>query len=755
VLTTSPVSRRPAWTGGAVLESRLGPPRLRDGTIARPELADRLRLSPAADVALVVAPAGYGKTTLLAERFRRPGKLPLAWLSVDERDNDPVMLLTYLVVALNRIGVCDGAVIELIARPRTSLSSVLTRLRRALAAAGPFGLLVDDLQVLTSEQSLAALQELVDHLPPRAQLVLSSRVRPPLELSGRLVELGIDDLRLSDEETAVLLRSTGLTVSAGDAAELAERTEGWPAGVYLAALATLAQHGTKPVTAFSGSDRFVSDYVRAEHLAYLPPEDVDFMVRASVLERMSGRICDAVLQRSHSSDKLEELARTNLFLIPLAGDPIVTYRFQRLFREALAAELRHREPGLAEMLADRASRWCETNGDLESAIEYAWAAGDLDRFASLLEQFALPLYESGRLLTIDHWLQRADEALLEQHGALAVVGATLYGTEGRDADAERWIGIAERTPADATMPDGSPAEAWLAQLRAARCTSGPAQMRTDAQRSLDTLAEESSRRAPALLCLGVAHLLAGENGPADEVLVQAHAAATRANATQTAAAALAERSRLAGAEGRWDDAETLAVEARDALRDAHLEDHVASALTYAASARAAVETGNWVRARRDLERAGSLLPALGRTFPWLTAHAEIEVGHVRLAVGDADGAAELVAAVTSLIADGPDLGVLAGEVAALARAVDERSRPRRESLEHLTPAELRLLPLLTTHLTFREIAEHLNVSRNTVKTQAICTYRKLGASSRSEAIQRAIELGLVERADVLEASRSL
>src|SRR5262249_55360532 len=255
---------------------------------------------------------------------------------------------------------------------------------------------------------------------------------------------------------------------------------GWPAGAYLAALAQLARSDGEPITAFRGSDRFVSDYIRFEHLDYLPAEDQEFLVRASVLDRLSGPLSDAALHRSRSASKLEELAESNLFLIPVADARPRTYRFQNLFREALDSELRRSEPGLAETIAARASAWCEKRGDVESAIEYAHTSGDRDRFAELVERFLLRLYYGGRFATIARWLAKLeDDDLLERHPALAATGAFVQGLEGRDEDAVRWAEIAERAPGDTEMPDGSPACAWSALVSAAICRSGVEQMRED------------------------------------------------------------------------------------------------------------------------------------------------------------------------------------------------------------------------------------------------------------------------------------
>ncbi|PWU19076.1 MAG: hypothetical protein C5B48_14075 [Candidatus Rokuibacteriota bacterium] len=748
----------PLRTPFPLLESKLAPPRLREGTLSRTELATRLRPKPPANVSLVVAPAGYGKTTLLAELHGRIDRQPAAWLSLDDRDNDPVTLLTYLALALHRIGVCDRQLVEVLARPRRSLAAMIARLKRSIQASGPFTLLVDDLHLLTAEQSFRIVHDIVLDLPSVARVVLTSRTEPALPVAelraaARLVLFGIDDIRLSEQEVGALLRSTGLTVSKEEVAELAERTEGWPAGVYLAALAALARDDGEPVTAFRGSDRFVSDYLHFEHLDYLPDDDVQFLLRASALDRLAGPLCDAALERSRSGAKLEQLAESNLFLIPVADGKPRTYRFQNLFREALLAELRRVEPGMAETIAARASVWCEERGDAESAIEYAHAADDLDRFAELVQRYVMRLYYGGRFATIARWFAELDDdKLLERHPALAATGALVQGLEGRDEDALRWAGFAERARADAPMPDGSPGRAWTALVGAALCQSGVERMRADAELAVSSLAAGSWWQPSALLYLGVARLLAGDTAVADEILADTYAAATTSNVVDIAAFALAERSMIAGAAGRWDDADDLAVQARDAIQDAHLDDYITSALTYSASAHAAVRRSDWVRARDDLEHAVRLLPPSSHAFPWFTAQVRLETGRVRMELADSAGAFASLTEARAALGAVPDLGVLDAEADALELELENRF-PASERRENLTPAELRLLPLLTTHLTFREIAEHLNVSRNTVKTQAICTYRKLGASSRSEAIQRAIELGLVERSDVLGTAR--
>jgi LuxR family maltose regulon positive regulatory protein len=251
------------------------------------------------------------------------------------------------------------------------------------------------------------------------------------------------------------------------------------------------------------------------------------------------------------------------------------------------------------------------------------------------------------------------------------------------------------------------------------------------------------------MLLGVGQHLAGESAAADEILAEAHLAAVTAGCANTAAVAAASRSLLAAEEGRWEAARELAAGARDALQDAQLEDYPTSPITFVASARSAVQDSDWVRARNDLARVHTNLPE--HAPPWFAVQVHLETARAHLGLSERDEAEAALARAEVALARAPDLGILSTRTAELREQLDRVSRPER-SQEHLTPAELRLLPLLTTHLTFREIGELLQISRNTVKTQAICTYRKLGVTSRSEAIDRAVELGLVEQPDALGAA---
>jgi LuxR family transcriptional regulator, maltose regulon positive regulatory protein len=735
----------------AVAESKLRRPAPRDGSVSRTALLETLRAAAVPTIGLVAAPAGYGKTTLLAE-VAADGRRPFAWVTIDEQDNEPMCLVAALAVALAGAGSLDESMVEEVVKRRASPAAAVKRLAAALGAGGPVALAVDDLHLLSSESSVGVIEVIAAHLPPRSRLLLASRTRPPDGLreprdGTRVLELGREELQMSDEEAAVLLRRAGAEVSDDQRAVLMERLEGWPAGLYLAALVVAAD--ASAAASFDGSDRFVTEYFREECLGALGDADIRFLERASVLERLSGALCDSALRMSGSAGRLKRLARSTLFLIPLADGPSRTYRLHTALRDALRGELRRCEPEVADAIAGRATEWATRQGDLEEAVTYAWGAGKVDEFAALVERSAPALYHAGGLATIERWLTWPNEAAFAQHPALSLWRALVSLLRGDDEEAVRWLDLAAHAPADLDGSiDGTPSRAWRSLILAALCRSGVQAMRADAAAALAALGDSSPWRPSALLLLGVTHVLAGETAEASEALSEAQTTAAISGAKDTFCVALAERSLLEAAQGRWATAEAFATSARTVVQESHLEDYPSSALTYAASARSAVQRSDWVRARTDVERTNRLLPMLTSALPWLSVQVRLQIARTQLELSAHDAASAVLTEAEALLAEGIDLGRLGSQVEELRREL-QRAPQADDGTGQLTPAELRLLPLLTTHLTFREIAEILHISRNTVKTQAICVYRKLGVSSRSAAIERASELGLVEKPEVL------
>jgi LuxR family maltose regulon positive regulatory protein len=751
-IPAQPWGPTPASPSFPILESKLTPPPMRPGLVSRVRLLDWLEASAAAPVVAICGPAGYGKTVLAAEWAKRD-PLPFVWLSIDRHDNDPAVLLTYLAVGLDRVEPIDPTVLGVLASRGASISqTVLPRLGAALSSkALPVLVVLDDVHLLHDREGLDAVAVLVDHLPPGSQLAVISRGEPPLPVArwraeGRLAELGPGDLAMSPVEAGSLLGAARVELPDGEVAELTRRTEGWPVALYLAALAHKAggQRGNAGF-AFTGDDRFLADYLHAELLAHLPAERVVFLTRTAVLDRLSGPLCDAVLDTTGSAAVLASLERSNLLVVPLDRQRD-WYRYHPLFRELLRGELERHEPELVGELTLRAARWCQHRGLPEAAIGYAMDAGDVDLVAQAVEQAAISVYRSGRLATVQAWFDWFDDhSLVQQYPAVAMLGAWVQALGGHAAAAERWADAAERGSYQGMLPDGSASiEGWRALLRAKLCRHGIRQMRADAELALTLIAVGSLWRAPAQLLLGISHLLAGDLGVADRVLVEAAEVAQDTGATVAATVALAERAILAIGRQDWHDAETLVEQARSVVATAHLEECVTSLVLYAAGARVAIQHGRLDQAEEDLARTRQLRPQATHALPYYAVQARLELTRAYLALADLAAARGILYEVDDLLRWRPDLGTLPHQASQLRSQLD-RARGDVIGAAPLTTAELRVLPLLATHLSFREIGQRLFLSQHTVKTQALSIYRKLGASSRGQAVQRVQEIGLLTR----------
>jgi LuxR family maltose regulon positive regulatory protein len=732
---------------GRIAESKLRPPPARPGMVVRTGLVDRLLASGSVPLVCVVGPAGYGKTTLLAQWAEREPR-PVAWISVDQRDNDPAVLLRYLGVALDRIEPIDPRVVQPWTGPGVSIVGAVARLAAAMAAmTRPVALVLDHLELVGNQECLDAVAQLAAQLPPGSQLLVASRARPLLPLAllraqGQVVELGVEELAMDRQEAVALLEGAGVQLDDTEVNDLVKRTEGWPVGLYLAALALQAE--ALPTTdgpGFTGDDRFMADYLWSELLVQLPPERVAFLTRTAVLERLSGPLCDAVLETTGSGVVLAWLEASNLLLVPLDRQRR-WYRYHHLFQELLSAELDRREPELVPALHARAASWCEANELPETAIDHAQAAGDPDRVARLVWKLALPAYGAGQVATTRRWFGWfEDQGLLGRYPEVAVLGAWLQALVGEPVAAERWADAAEEGPVAGTLPDGSTAQSYLALLRALLCRHGLDRMRADTRAALDELSLASQWQPTAQLLEGIGYLLAGQADQADPILAHAAQAATDAGALPAAATALAERSLVAMHHQDWQQAATLAEQAEEVVRVGALDGYVASALVHAALARVAAHQGDLPRAQRHLGRATGLRPLLTYALPYFAVQTLLELGRACLALDDGAGARVVVRHARDILRRRPDLGILPTHVDELRSQLDTR-RGAVKGISSLTPAELRLLPLLGTHLNFAEIGERLYVSRHTVKSQAVSIYRKLGVSSRSQAVQHAQQLGL-------------
>ena len=736
--------------GSDLVVSKLRRPLIRPGTVRRSQLIEWLARGDVRPIVSVVAPPGYGKTTLLSQWARGNGQ-PFAWVSVDEGDNDPKVLLTYVAEALDAVEPIDERVFDALASPGSSVpGSVVPRLGSAFAAmSSPVVLVLDDVHVLQDRECRAALSVLADHVPDGSRLVLAGRAEPPLQIArlraeGRILEIGPDDLSFTAGEASSLLRNAGLTLGEEDVAVLQQRTEGWPAGLYLAAL-YLREGGplANAAVSFGGADRLVREYVESEFLARISRRQRLFLTRTAVLERMCGSLCDAVLGLRGSATVLADLERSNLLLVPLdrSGE---WFRYHHLFRDMLLAELHRLEPELMPVLYRRAAQWHEDNEAPGEAMGYWMKAGDVEATARLTAALTLPAYMRGRVATAERWFGwLEDHGAMENHPALAALTAMVPAMIGRPADAERRAGLAERGAVAGSLPDGNPsAEPWLALLRAMLCRDGADQMLADAELAAMTMT--GFWRPAALLFVGMAHLMAGDPGQADILFEEQVAEARAARGTIGICVALSQRSLLAIGRGEWDQGERHLSQARAVARDANVADYPAVTIMHAAAARMALHHADRPGAGAELTRAQRLRPALTYAVPHLAVQARTELARVDLALGDLTGARTLMREADDILRRRPGLGAFARQAEDLRAELAHADGPAALGASALSAAELRLLPLLATHLSFPEIAAEMFLSRNTVKSHINSIYRKLGTSSRSQAVSRLRELGLLE-----------
>jgi LuxR family transcriptional regulator, maltose regulon positive regulatory protein len=442
-----------------------------------------------------------------------------------------------------------------------------------------------------------------------------------------------------------------------------------------------------------------------------------------------------------SAAALDELARSNLLLVPLDRQG-QWYRYHHLFRDMLLAELRRQEPALVPVLHRRAAQWFERNGLPEESLEHSMAGADVDMTARLVERLWLEAYRQARVTTVERWLRwLEDRGAMQKYPMIAVLALFLAMQMGRSAEAERWADVVDCWPyRDAAQPGDCQAQAWAALLRALLCRRGVEQMRADADEAARRFAEEHIvESAPALL-QGLARVLSGDLEGGDAYLETVLSARKETSTPETVAVALGERSLLAMARGQWSRAEVLAEQAGAVLRRAKFE----GVLAYAVQARAAVRRGDIPAARQHLVNAQRVRPTLTYAIPHLAVQARIELARVHLEPADIAGAKTLMREIDDVLRRRPALGNLAGEAQALRARLASVHGATVPGASALTAAELRVLPMLATHLSFPEIGAEMFLSPNTVKSQAVSIYRKLEASSRSQAVARSRELGVLE-----------
>ena len=492
-------------------------PGFRADLVRRPRLVARVREARSALV-LLTAPAGYGKTTLLAEWAAEDDR-PFVWVRLVDGDNDPALFVASVVDALDEREGTLGDV------PRTrgerelgSPTMLVSGLARAVRARQlPFVLVFDDVHVLRNRESLAALTVIIDQMPSGSQVALASRTEPALSLGRRrahrgLVELKQRDLAMTRSEGGDLLARMGLKLDPTDVSRLLRRAEGWPAAIYLAGLSLRGRRDAgRAVARFTGDDRLVVDYLRDEFLAGLSRRKLEFLTRTSVLDTLAGPICDAVLERSGSAQVLRELARANTLLVPLDRSDHA-FRYHPLFAQMLKAELRDREPESEPSLHRRASAWYAERLDFGQAIEHSIAAKDVERAADLICESLSDYLNRGSLATIRGWLDHFSDDQIATSPPLCLAVATVALTKGDGALGEHWARIGGRAlDSTGATAAGKSLASGFALIRASLGRDGIAQMDEDAARAAESSPQESPWLAGCCLLRGIAAHLGGDH----------------------------------------------------------------------------------------------------------------------------------------------------------------------------------------------------------------------------------------------------
>jgi LuxR family transcriptional regulator, maltose regulon positive regulatory protein len=525
---------------GPLLETKLHVPRWRRSLVARPRLSERLSRGAESALTLVSAPAGFGKTTLLTQWLAAApadGR-SVAWLSLDQRDNDPALFWTYLVGALKTAaqGV-DTRALSLLQSPQPpSEAGLVTLLNDLDAISNDVVLVLDDYHVIDAHDVQDGMAFLLEHLPPQIHLVIASRADPALPLArlrgrGELVEIRAADLRFTPGEAAAYLNGVmGLALTAQDVAALEGRTEGWIAALQLAALSMQGREDTAAfIASFAGDDRYIVDYLAEEVLQRQPEHVQHFLLQTSILDRLTGPLCDAVTGQDGGNAKLVALERGNLFLVPL-DHRRRWYRYHQLFADVLQAHLRDEQPDEVPDLHRRASAWYEQNGEPSEAIRHALVAGDFERAADLVELAIPAMRRSRQEAAVRSWLKALPDEVVRVRPVLSVgfAGALLSngefeGVEARLRDAERWLGGAtgirpgpQAPAAEMVVVDGDefrrlPAEIGLYRAAQALARGDVPGTVRHARRALDlSLADDHLCHASAAGLMGLASWASGD-----------------------------------------------------------------------------------------------------------------------------------------------------------------------------------------------------------------------------------------------------
>ena len=735
-----------------LIRTKLEPPQARS-LVCRDQLIGALSDALVRPVTLVCGAAGSGKTTLLAQWLESGrAERSIAWLSLDDVDNDPAKFWIYVVEALRSVLLEFGR--EALALLRAPGVDVITEALPALIneladVPEPVAIVLDDYHLIHDSRIHRGIAFLLAHMPSGLRVVIMSRSRPPLPIGtlraqGKLSEIDAARLRFSHSEAEALLNDVHeLALSTEMVAQLHTRTEGWAAGLYLAALSIRhhADAGTF-VDSFAGSDRGVVDYLGAEVIDNQPSATLRFLLRTSVLDRFCASLCDAVVGGEDARMQIDEIERSNYFLIPL--DPRREwYRYHHLFRDLLRHELDRREPGSAAELHCRAGRWFLEAGHVSDAIHHLVASGTFAEASDLIAEHWLSVANAGERGTVAGWLDALPRSLILSDGRLCVARAGEATASGRREEILRWLDHAERAATHSVEDDDAVAvQATVLRGSAWELLGDMTRARHFAER-ITPLDGSSPWHTVATMVMGTAARWRGE-AEAVALLEKAVAFGGRQQ-SMTTVWARGLLALIAAERGDWRDCETQTDAACRLIEEAGLEEYWMGSL-------ARMARGQLLRHDRRLSEAEAELGqavALARrgVGPVGLAYGLLALAELRNDLGDRMRARELVAEARERLACAPEPGPLVPRLLErVQRHLRVPSGPARDGhvmTEALTEREHAVLSLLPAGLSAQEIGAELGVSRNTVKTHTKALYRMLGVSARRDAVSRGRALGLL------------
>ncbi len=738
-----------------LIQSKLEPPVPRERVSRRELLA--LCAGPPRKLTLIRAPAGWGKSTLLADWHALESETrPFAWVALDADDNDPVRFWTYLIHALRSLDPSAGKLsLPMLRAPRVSVvDDVLPALCNELtASAREVVLVLDDYHLIKNPEIDEGLSFFLEHLPRALELVLSSRSEPALPLArlrarGELAEIDAQQLRFSEEEADLFLNDLhGLGLDRGDVIRLRELTEGWAAGLYLATLTIRGRASAHEfIEAFAGNDRHVVDYLSAEVLAGLDEEMRSFLLHTSVLERLCAPLCDAVTERAGSVLTLHELERSNSFLIPL-DTKREWYSYHHLFRELLRHELALAEPEHARTLHRRASAWHREHGDASEAIHHATAAGDVADASELILRNWIEFRNEARLETLLAWLDGLPPEAVTDDARLCLVRASTLQEVGRVVEADQWLEAAARGAAGGSLLAGpaSVASGVAASEAINQYFLGDVGGIAETARPALELEEAGSDywRSALLTTFGVSVFLGGDGRTASALLDEAVSSSEQSGHSLALIHALGWCAVVHAAIGESGRARQLLDDTMALLTQTGLTAYYGLSMAHVARGKLLQGQGRLREADEALAQGIDLARRGDAKFDLsygLLTHAEVKGG-----LGDRRAAKDMLREARQAVEACADPGVLPELVARVERRLRlvPSAAKRTPYEEDLSDRELAVLRLLATDLTQREIGEALYISFNTIKTHVKSIFRKLDVATRPDAVSRARELRLL------------